>query len=222
MSYMMYESNTFPTHKDKSGNLHVLFYPSKPSMIMMDNENGQSTEQTLKEFLETLDEKMTDIEVSSGGSVITKEVIITPDQWIEDSDTGYYKAIIEDYMINEKYYVELNVSDDSNDIAVDAGLASAFDYGDELITLYAENIPSGDISITYIIFGSSSDTIQFSVVDGILTVTYDDEEEEHSALEDGLKFEVIDDVLTLTYDDDDVIHTEDTTDTEVVDEGTVS
>lgn len=216
MSYMLYETNTFPTHKDKEGNLHVLFYPSKPSMIMMDDDNGQSTEQTLKDFLNNLDEKMTDLEVNGGGaSVITKVVTITADQWVEDTDSGRYKASIEDYMIAEKYYIELNVTDESNDIATDAGLDSSFDYEDELITLYADNIPSGDISITYIIFGSSSDTIQFSVVDGILVATYDDEEEDPSASEDGLEFAVVDNVLTLTYEDD----TEESTST---DEGSES
>lgn len=172
----LYESNTFPTHKDASGNIHVLYYPSKANMIMLVDENGRSTDQTLDEYMTALEERLQDLEVSGGGAVITNSVDIAPEDWVEED--GRYKTTILNDLIDDKYHITVDVDIDSIDIAEEAGLFSEFEYVDSSLTLFAESLPTANIEIMYIIMGSSTGGISLTVVDDNLTVSYEDNDSE--------------------------------------------
>ena len=61
MAYIM-ESDMMTTFKDKQGNVHNMFYPSKTNLIMMTDENGKASAQTLSEFASSVTEQLTNIQ----------------------------------------------------------------------------------------------------------------------------------------------------------------
>lgn len=155
----VYETNTFPTHKDTSGNIHVLYYPSKANMIMLVDENGRSVDQTLSDYITGLEERLQNLELNEIVSNINS-VEIAPENWTEEADR--YKATILNAMISEEYHIIIDVDVDSIDIAEEAGLLSEFEYVDGSLTIFAETIPTANIKITYIIMSSTNDTSNVS------------------------------------------------------------
>ena len=154
MSYIM-ESEINSTYKDKDGNVHLVFHPSKANIIMMVDENGKSTDQTLQEFADSVTETLRDFEVSGSGNVISNVVTITTDEWVANDDGTMYSAVIENELIAEKYIIEVNIADGYSSIAEEAEIQTSFEYVDGSITLIANKLPTDSIAVQYIIYGNS-------------------------------------------------------------------
>lgn len=151
MAYIM-ESDMMTTFKDKQGNVHNMFYPSKTNLIMMTDENGKASNLTLSEFANNVTSEINTLKSSGGigvGTIKTISETVPADSWTKPDGSTYYEVKLENPSITDDMIIDVNIDLGSSEVASNAGILQISESGNGFVKLYSIDIPTDAISLTY-------------------------------------------------------------------------
>lgn len=131
-------------------NLKIADFTDSVMTLVLKEVDISKAIKELQSQITVLKGNIENVENSKVDKPTQKTLVIPNNGWIDEVNGNYLKKLVLPVEgITENMIVTVNISLESDEVAVDCGLSSINDSGDGTLTFYAESVPSSPLNATY-------------------------------------------------------------------------